>query len=80
MARTGGAGEGDAMETSPAHGKRRGEKGHGGASPARGRRRGRARGVDGGARMARLDGDLHGENGGEVSGNGRERVRRPVVQ
>jgi hypothetical protein len=69
MARTGGAGEGDAMETSPAHGKRRGEKGHGGASPARGRRRGRARGVDGGARMARLDGYPGG--GGDGDG-GRE--------
>jgi hypothetical protein len=30
--------------------------------------------------MARLDGDLHGENGGEVSGGGRERVRRPAAR
>jgi hypothetical protein len=44
---------GSVVASSPTHERRRGE-GHGGASPARGRHRGRARGVDGGARMARL--------------------------
>jgi hypothetical protein len=48
VARTGGTGEGDVAETSPAHEKWHGEKeARRGASPARGRWRGRARGVDG---------------------------------
>jgi hypothetical protein len=77
VVRTGGAGEGDMAETSPAHEKRRVENGHGGASPVRGRWRGRAHGVDSGAWMAWLVGYPSGEGEGD---DGKERVRWPVAQ
>jgi hypothetical protein len=71
-----------AAATSPAHGRRRGER-HGGASPARGRRRGRARDIDSGARMAWWRGEGDGTTAYRAvtatSERGRRRRRRRGV-